>query len=75
MIGTNNIPYIHNYFLGLLKEDIIDKKYNNEVGDIGIMNIEECLNIIRPYHNEKIKIIKLIYSLINKYLKDISTVS
>ena len=71
MIGTNNRPYIHNYFLALLKDDIIDKKYNNEVGDIGLMNIGECLNIIRPYHNEKIKIIKFIYSMIDDYLKNI----
>jgi hypothetical protein len=68
MVGTNGLEYIHNYFLGLLNSDSIIKKNNNEIGDINIMDISECLNKIRPYHLEKINIIKFLYSIINDFL-------
>ena len=71
MTGTNDIQYIHNYFLALLYNEDVVKKENTEVGDIKIMNVSECLNIIRPYHFEKIKIIKFIYSLIKEFLDKI----
>ena len=69
MIGTNGVPYIHNYFLALLHNEDIIKRNNNEIGDVKIMNVLECLNVIRPYHLEKIKIIKFVYYLINKFLE------
>ena len=68
MVGTNGITYIHNYFLALLNDDKICVHKNNEIGDIRIMNIKECINLIRPYHLEKIKIIKIVYCLINNFL-------
>ena len=68
MVGTNGITYIHNYFLALLNDDEIFVHKNNEIGDIKIMNIKECINLIRPYHLEKIKIIKIVYCLINNFL-------
>ena len=68
MIGTNGITYIHNYFLAQLNYDNIIVKNNNEIGDVKVMNIQECINVIRPYHMEKIKIIKIVYCLINNFL-------
>ena len=70
MVGTNGITYIHNYFLALLNDDKIIVHKNNEIGDIKIMNIRECINVIRPYHLEKIKIIKIVYCLINNFLNN-----
>jgi ADP-ribose pyrophosphatase YjhB (NUDIX family) len=69
--GTNNINYAHNYFLAILNEknEYYDKT-NREVGDIKIMNLNECIDSIRPYHNNKIKIIKHVYNIINKFLEE-----
>ncbi len=33
------------------------------------MNIKDCIDRIRPYHTEKIKIIKTIYILINYFIE------
>jgi 8-oxo-dGTP pyrophosphatase MutT (NUDIX family) len=71
MTGTNDIQYVHNYFFALLDSEYVIKKENMEVGDIKIMNVFECLEVIRPYHFEKIKIIKFIYSLIKDFLDKI----
>ncbi len=34
------------------------------------MDINECLDVIRPYHKNKIKIIKNIYLTINNFIKE-----
>jgi hypothetical protein len=73
LIGTNGINYLHNYYLAILnseKINNIDTK-NREIGNIKIMSFDECLNTIRPYHLNKIKIIKLLNELINEYLEKI----
>jgi ADP-ribose pyrophosphatase YjhB (NUDIX family) len=69
--GTNNINYAHNYFLAILNEknEYYDKT-NREVGDIKIMNLNECIDSIRPYHNNKIKIIKHLYNVIKNFLEE-----
>ena len=73
LIGTNGINYTHNYFLALLQKNNIileDNKNNKEIGNIKIMNIKDCIELIRPYHTEKINIIKTIYLLINNFIKE-----
>jgi 8-oxo-dGTP pyrophosphatase MutT (NUDIX family) len=72
LIGTNGINYTHNYFLALIQDNniIFDNKSNREIGNIEIMNIKDCIELIRPYHTEKIKIIKTIYILINYFIKE-----
>lgn len=61
--GTDNILYKHIYYFALCKNDIdvkIDvnnKSQMEEVGDIGWFNYEECIKLIRPYHNKKKDII------------------
>lgn len=71
LVGTNGINYAHNYFLTILHE--INEKNdesNREIGNIKVMDINECLDVIRPYHKNKIKIIKNIYTTINNFLKE-----
>jgi len=74
LIGTNNKKYAHNYYLAILNENTItfDKsnKLNKEIGDLKILNINECLELIRPYHKNKIIILKNIYKLIENFLKE-----
>jgi 8-oxo-dGTP pyrophosphatase MutT (NUDIX family) len=71
LIGTNGVKYVHNYYLALLI-DISNISYsNNEIGDIKLMNITECINAIRPYHNNKLLIIIQIYNLINNFIKSL----
>ena len=43
-------------------------KSNREIGDVKIMNLNECINITRPYHKNKIKIMKYIYNVINDFM-------
>jgi ADP-ribose pyrophosphatase YjhB (NUDIX family) len=72
LIGTNGINYLHNYYLAILnseKINNIDTK-NREIGNIQFMSFEECIDTIRPYHINKIKIIKLLNELINEYLEN-----
>jgi len=72
LVGTNGINYLHNYYLAILnteKINNIDTK-NREIGNIQFMSFEECIDTIRPYHINKIKIIKLLNELINEYLEN-----
>ncbi len=71
LIGTNGINYAHNYFLTILHEinEFYDES-NREIGNIKVMNINECLDVIRPYHKNKIKIIKNIYTVLNNFFKE-----
>jgi hypothetical protein len=75
LVGTNGVNYAHNYFLTILNEknENFDKS-NKEIGDIKIMNINECLNLIRPYHENKIKIMKSIYYVINNFFKEFAEI-
>lgn len=71
LVGTNGINYAHNYFLALLHENNDNFDINNrEIGNMKIMNINECTKLIRPYHVNKIKIIKNIYNIINNFIKE-----
>lgn len=68
LVGTNGVNYRHNYYLAILYNNTIKSYNNNEIGDIKIMNIDECLSVIRPYHYNKISIIKKIFDLILNFL-------
>ncbi len=71
LIGTNGIGYAHNYFLSILLEKIETLETNNrEIGNVKILNINECIELIRPYHKNKIKIVKYIYNVINDFFKE-----
>lgn len=74
--GTNNIDYIHEYYLVKMDSDI-SKPYVNknnkvqygEVKNIGWFSYTECLELMRPYDIEKQKILKQVYQDIVKTLK------
>ncbi len=71
LVGTNGINYAHNYFLTILHEiNEFHDESNREIGNIKVMNINECLEVIRPYHKNKIKIIKNIYTVLNNFFKE-----
>lgn len=71
LIGTNGINYAHNYFLSVIDDNIeLKNEKNREIGQTKILNISECLDKIRPYHINKIKIIKTIYCIINNFLRE-----
>lgn len=70
LVGTNGINYAHNYFIALVSQNKKLVENNREIGDIKLMPINECLSVIRPYHTNKICIIKYIYSIISSFLKE-----
>lgn len=75
LTGTNNINYAHNYFLALLNDNISKTdETNREIGQTQVLNLNECLEKIRPYHKNKIKIIKYIYWIINNFIKEYSSI-
>lgn len=72
LVGTNGINYRHNYFLAVVHKNKINNFENKEIGDIKFMTLENCLDVIRPYHNNKIYIIKKIHNLILNFMIDYS---
>lgn len=74
LTGTNGVSYAHNYFISILINDgsnsnLIDEN-NREISQRKILNLNECLERIRPYHKNKIKIVKSIYSIVNNFIKE-----
>ena len=69
-MGSNLKSYIHKYYLAN-----IDKKYDininnfqkSEVSDIKWVSYNDVLKIIRPYNYEKIKLVKNINNVLQKY--------
>jgi len=59
LTGTDGVIYKHVYFIALKDKDIdIDKnKISYEIGDIKWVKFHEAMEIIRPYHIERKKII------------------
>ena len=73
LIGTNGVGYAHNYFLSVLNNTSCNLDENNrEIGQAKVLTITECLEKIRPYHKNKIRIIKCVYSVINNFLNELA---
>ena len=76
LTGTNGVNYAHNYFLSILNNNVktvgITDESNREIGQTKVLNLIECLEKIRPYHKNKIIIIKYIYTIINNFLTEYS---
>ena len=68
MKGTNNIIYEHNYFVAYIYNFLNNNVNNNEVAQIKLCTMEECMERIRPYHLEKIKILQIIYANILQHI-------
>jgi 8-oxo-dGTP pyrophosphatase MutT (NUDIX family) len=71
LVGTNGINYLHNYFLAILNTDKINNidSTNREIGNIKVMSYNECIENIRPYHVNKLKIINVLYELVSDFLQ------
>ena len=73
LTGTNGVHYAHNYFLSIINDNSNNKdETNREIGQRQVLNILQCLDKIRPYHKNKIRIIKHIYTVINDFLQEYS---
>jgi 8-oxo-dGTP pyrophosphatase MutT (NUDIX family) len=77
-IGTNGIQYKHVYYTSLSnsEDDISIDPENNiqieEIGDIGWFTYYEAVELIRPYHTKRIKILSNIYMyMMNILIKQI----
>jgi 8-oxo-dGTP pyrophosphatase MutT (NUDIX family) len=68
-IGTNYKSYKHKYFLGYIHNNhlSIDNYQKNEVSSIEWKTIDNCINTIRPYNLEKIKLIININKVLQEY--------
>lgn len=73
--GTNGVRYKHTYYLALTSnkapEPVLspDNKYQiAEVGDIGWFTLEESLELIRPYNEEKKQVLREASEVIQEYL-------
>ena len=67
--GTNNVRYRHIYYLVKMKDNIAPPRidYKNkiqtgEVQNIGWLEYEECMALIRPYDTAKKNVIKKVYN-------------
>ena len=62
-IGTNNIPYKNIYYIGRVNQPVYLSINMNrvcqasEISQLGFYNLDTCLEKIRPYNKEKIKIL------------------
>lgn len=69
-IGSNGVRYKHIYYMGhASKELLVEVDENNlsqkaEIGDIGWYSFQDALKKIRPYHKEKLMILKKAYSIV-----------
>jgi len=79
--GTNKIQYKHCYYVSLDKTStntisISNSHQQDEIGDIGWFTYDEAINKIRPYHEEKKKLLNEIYlffsGLLDKTFKNVS---
>jgi 8-oxo-dGTP pyrophosphatase MutT (NUDIX family) len=67
-IGTNGVKYKHVFYIGINKES--DNKINldnikskNEVSKLKWCKWEECIQLLRPYHQNKLNIINELFVL------------
>jgi 8-oxo-dGTP pyrophosphatase MutT (NUDIX family) len=68
-IGTNHKSYKHKYFLAYMNdtEEILDNFQITEVSKIEWKTIDGCLESIRPYSLEKMKLITNINKVLQEY--------
>jgi hypothetical protein len=75
LVGTNGFDYAHNYFISIFNNfnviNVLERKYNNEIGKISFFDIETAINLIRPNHKERILIIKILDYLINNFISSL----
>lgn len=74
-IGTNGVSYKHIYYIGIDKTNKIpkidteNKSQIGEIGAIGFYTFQETIQLIRPYHIQRKRIVNKLYSyLMNKII-------
>ena len=67
--GSNFKSYKHKYFLARIdsNKETTDGFQKSEVSEMKWMDIDECLDKIRPYNYEKLDIIHKVNHVLNKY--------
>ncbi len=74
--GTNGVLYKHIYFIAIYnseKEIGIERINEDQLAEIGAIKwskIEDCLNIFRPYHEEKKKVITSLHNFLNNFIEN-----
>ena len=72
--GTNGVQYKHIYYIAIYNspEEIglhkIQEDQLTEIGDIKWKNLNECLKLFRPYHEEKKKILLSLHNYLTKIM-------
>jgi len=68
-IGTNHKSYKHKYFLAYMNNSLenLSNYQKTEVSKQEWKSLEQCLNSIRPYNLEKIKLIKNVNKVLEEY--------
>ena len=68
-IGTNHKSYKHKYFLAYMEEEMEDLEHYQvtEVSKIEWKTIDKCVESIRPYNLEKMKLITNINKVLEEY--------
>jgi len=79
-IGTNGVRYKHIYYIGYATNDKIpivdsaDMHQTTEIGDIGYYTYNDVMNMIRPYHIERKKIVTKLYMyLLEKIITELKS--
>ena len=73
--GTNNVLYKHVYYIAIYNsdEDIglsnIHEDQLTEIGDIKWKNLNQCLDIFRPYHQEKKQVLVSLHAFLSDIFK------
>ena len=67
--GSNYKSYKHKYYLAYLPSDVepIKSYQKSEVSKLGWFDLNECLDIIRPYNLEKKDILTRVDNILKKY--------
>jgi len=78
LTGTNGIQYRHVYFLALIDSSDIhvqlnkeDQKQMSEIGDIGMYDIDTCLDKFRDYHLDRKNIILTVFILVSNIISEL----
>lgn len=65
LIGTNDIPYKHTYHLAIANKEFNLQPENGdfyETGDLRWMTYDEAMKAIRPYHQDRKRLLSCIYT-------------
>jgi 8-oxo-dGTP pyrophosphatase MutT (NUDIX family) len=71
-VGTNNIPYQHRYFVGLLVDPVdIHQKFTDmqrrEISAIGWKTLSECMDLTRPHYIERRLVLEQLVHIVETF--------